>query len=736
MKKSAILLFFAAFYNLSHSQITNPRDTSKFMNEVLIKYIFPDITRMNVIDEMRIMSGKKNEVVLFQSLNADLSTNNYRQIMAKVPGVSIWESDGSGIQTSVSTRGLSPNRSWEFNVRMNGCDISSDAYGYPEAYFTPPTEALEKLEIVRGAASLQYGTQFGGLLNYVTKKSLGNQPFAFETQQTIGSYGLFNSYNGIGGKLKKFSYYGYLHHRSADGWRENSQYRTTTGHLSMSYAFTDKFTITFEYTRMDYFSQQAGGLTDSMFTVDARQSVRSRNWFSTPWNNTALHVDYIFKNNAKIKLSVFNTYAQRNSVGFLKDITIPDSLSGSYYNQRQIDRDWYNNWGAELRYLKEYNLLNNSSALSVGIRAYTGQTQRKQGGTGSVNNDFDLTIVEQLTSTYGIFDYKKDLVLSTIAGAVFAENLFRITKRLSITPGVRAEYITNSINGTIDKPNVGEKVELPTNIRTILLGGVGAEFTTTKYSNIYANFSQAFRPITYAELTPSATTDSIDQNLQDAKGYNFDFGYRGAISKFITFDVGAFYLFYDNRIGTISQNGKNLKTNIGASVSKGIESYVELDIFNTIGFPEYLGNLKVFANVAFVDARYTRWDDPAAVLDSTKDLRGNFVENAPRNINRFGINYKLKRFSASIQYNHVGDIYTDALNTEAPNLKATIGKIEGYQVIDFSMSYLINGKYNVKAGINNLTNEVYATRRAGGYPGPGLLPANGRTFFFSIGAKI
>ncbi|MBK7683159.1 MAG: hypothetical protein IPJ26_12180, partial [Bacteroidetes bacterium] len=44
-------------------------------------------------------------------INADLSTNTSRQVFGKVPGMSIWENDGSGIQTSVATRGLSPNRS-------------------------------------------------------------------------------------------------------------------------------------------------------------------------------------------------------------------------------------------------------------------------------------------------------------------------------------------------------------------------------------------------------------------------------------------------------------------------------------------------------------------------------------------------------------------------------------------------------------------------------------------------
>ena len=71
----------------------------------------------------------------------------------------------------------------------------------------PLLEALSKIEVVRGAASLQYGSQFGGLLNYQIKKGNPNKPISFETQQTVGSYGLFNTYNALGGTYKKFSFY-------------------------------------------------------------------------------------------------------------------------------------------------------------------------------------------------------------------------------------------------------------------------------------------------------------------------------------------------------------------------------------------------------------------------------------------------------------------------------------------------------------------------------------------------
>ena len=41
--------------------------------------------------------------------------------------------------------------------------------------------------------------------------------------------------------------------------------------------------------------------------------------------------------------------------------------------------------------------------------------------------------------------------------------------------------------------------------------------------------SQAYRPVQFADLTAPPTTDIIDQDLKDAKGYNADLGYRGKV---------------------------------------------------------------------------------------------------------------------------------------------------------------------------------------------------------------
>lgn len=728
MKKKYILALGLPMFV---SPIILAQDTTKVTELTPVEIIEQqrtDLLRMPQVRGTEIYAGKKNEVINIAASSADLSTNNSRQIFSKVPGLSIWENDGSGIQTGIATRGLSPNRSWEFNVRQNGYDISSEVFGYPEAYYAPPTEALQRIELIRGAGSLQYGPQFGGLLNYVTKTHLGNKPLSVESYQTIGSFGLFNSFNAIGGKVNKFSYYAYFHNRSADGWRQNSAYRTQTGAINMTYDFNDKWSLNAEYSRMNYVSQQAGGLSDSMFFADARQSHRERNWFSTPWNSAALKLTYKPNEKTLVNINVFGTLAERNSVGYTRPITIADTINTAIgsYNPRQVDRDFYKNYGAEIRAIRHYSFLGQKSALSGGVRAYYGNTRRDQAGIGTTGMDYDLAIAQLQNG----FEYARSLNFITQNAAAFVENMFQITSKLTVTPGIRYEFIRSTAVGRINTSGTGD-INDQQRDRNVILAGLGAEYAITETSNFYANFSQGFRPVLFSELTPSATIDVIDQNLKDATGYNLDFGYRGSLLKNnLRFDIGAFRLFYDNRIGTISMNGNPFRTNIGASMSQGIESYVELEVLRLIQPNISKMAVSVFGNYAYVDARYTRWDNPNV------DFVNNRVENAPQHILRAGLNVKAKGFTATVQYNYISEVFTDAANTIEANTTSTTGVLPAYSLIDLNLAYQINDTYHFRAGINNLTDAVYATRRAGGYPGPGLLPGTGRTLYLTVGVKF
>ncbi len=730
MKKSLILISISIVaFSTAYSQ---QNDTAKVitLKEVVVKGNQPlGIDRMPDLKDNVIYAGKKTEVIQMNKINADLSTNNTRQIFAKVPGMSIWENDGSGIQAGVATRGLSPNRSWEFNVRQNGYDISSEVFGYPETYYTPPMEALEKIEVIRGAASLQYGPQFGGLLNYQIKKGNPNKPISFETQQTVGSYALFNTYNAICGTHKKFSYYGFLHHRTAEGWRNNSRYNIYTGYFSANYQLTKKINIAGEYTNMNYKSQQPGGLTDVQFKENHRQSFRERNWFGAPFNVASLTVKYDISTSVNLQIKSFATIAERNSVGFTKSITTKDSINPTtlQYSARQVDRDNYENYGTEVSVSVKYKFFSKENIFAGGIRAYSGSTKRNQLGTGTTGNNFDLTLTNP--------QYGRSLDFGTTNYAAFAENIFQIGKRLKVVPGIRFDYIENQSEGYINTTKTGT-LNSNKRVRQLLLYGIGSEFKVTEKTNLYGNYSLAYRPVTFSELTPSATTEIIDPNLKDASGFNADFGYRGNVKNYLSFDVGMFYLHYDNRIGTLTQNGAPFKTNIGTSVSQGVESYIEIDVVKIFTEKSKVGSISFFASNSFIDAKYVKWNNPAIANDQAKSIENKRVENAPQYIHRFGATYFLKEFSATFQLSSVGDVFTDAVNTETPNATGTIGKLSGYQVMDASLSYKFMEYYNFKAGVNNIADQKYATRRAGGYPGPGIMPGNGRTVFVSIGASF
>jgi Fe(3+) dicitrate transport protein len=680
--------------------------------------------------DFSIYAAKKNEVIKLDNINANLAMNNTRQIFGRTPGISVWENDGSGIQLGVASRGLSPNRSWEFNVRMNGYDITPDPMGYPEAYYTPPMEVVDRIEIVRGASSLQYGPQFGGLMNFVLRKPDISTRLTFESQNTVGSNGLFSTFNYIGGTEGRLSYTAYYQKRVGNGWRDNGYFNTDHAHVEWNYALNKKLKLISEITYMTTRSQQPGGLGDTQFQQNPRQSVRSRNWLSTPWLIPSLSAEYILNDKTKLSLKTFGTFAERNSVGFVNPITTADNLSN-----RQVDRDYYTTYGTEFRLLTDYRLFGLNNSMAAGLRYFNGRIDRKQMGRGDSGREMSYDLVDGL--------FPRDLDFKNINRAAFAENIFRINKKLLFTAGLRVENIQSQMEGRFNVIN-GQSLALKpeTRQRNFLLLGVGAEYHITPRSEIYSNFSQAYRPVLISDLTPPATTDVIDPELKDAKGFNLDIGYRGKVSNYLNFDIDYFNLHYNNRIGTITQttNGQNLqyRTNLGRSVSKGFEAYIEFDPVSAFMSSPKAGNLSLFASLAFINATYRNFQTTSTVNGQIirSNLAGNLVENAPADIHRFGATYAKKGFSMTWQLSSIGQTYADAANTRVANAAATTGLIPSYQVQDLSASFKFLKNYNVKAGVNNLTDEHYFTRRSGGYPGPGILPADGRIFYISGGIKF
>ena len=726
-------------------QKDSPEPNHKYLPDVTVvgRYSKSDIQQLPEIVGTSIYAGKKNALIVLDNVKGNVVTNNMRQIVAKVPGMHIWESDGSGIQIGLAARGLSPNRSWEFNVRQNGYDISADPFGYPEAYYNPQLQAVQRIEIVRGQGALQYGPQFGGFVNYILRNgSEINKKFEFETQQTVGSNGLFNSYNAVGGESEKYHYYGFLDHRNANGYRKNSEYFTNSGFGTFTYRINKKLSLTAELMVSHIRSQQPGGLTDTQIKLDVKQSFRSRNWFDITWTTAALIANYDFNEHARLNVKFFSILGDRNSVGYIpsEGIIIADTINKTttQYNNRNVNADKYRNAGMEARFITDYNLFNKKQTISAGVRFYNGCTFRyASDGKSTTARNYDMTLSDGI--------WNKDIDFKTTNVAVFAENIFRVSKNFIIIPGIRYEYITGNASGRNGFTNTGTEniLQHQKKSRGFALAGVGAEFHTSNTTEIYANITQAYRPVQFADLTAPPTTDVIDQDLKDAIGYNADLGYRGKLKNYLFFDVGIYYLQYNNRIGTIVQQRTdgsfyNYRTNIGNSSSKGFEGLVEFSPMKAFS-KSTKADASFFVSYSYTDAKYgnlkliIKNNDNQLVETNLKNKK---VENAPENIIRTGMTISYNKLSLTGQLSYVDESYADANNTIAVSANAQNGLIPSYTVIDLTAVYKYSAKLNIKAGINNLGNQKYFTRRAGGYPGPGALPSDGSTFFVSVGAKF
>jgi Fe(3+) dicitrate transport protein len=735
MTKSLFLsLFFALYLSGLHFDAkgqTNPQkvslnDTSAIiLDSVLVKDSkskhLPDVAGTYIF------AGKKSYSIFLEPGKANLSNSSIRTIFATIPGINVWELSGNGFQVNIGSRGTDTHRSNETNIRQNGYNTNSDLFGYPEDHYTPQFDAVSEIQVVRGSAALQFGSQFGGLVNYKIKEGDSTKLLGIQSEQSIGSNNYFNSFNSAGGKSGKWSYYGYFASRTGDGYRSNSAFDGQWFYGNLKYQFNAKGSIALQFSRVNFKEQDAGGLTDAEFNTNSRQATRTRNYFDPEINIPALLIKYDLSSKTKLEVTSHVISGQRNSVQFLNNPNVADTVNRKLntYNPRQVDRDYYLGFTTEARLLTHYKLGSLTGTFASGLRYFTETTKRNQKGTGTTGVDYNLT----LTKLYGI-----SLNLTTLNYAAFAENTFQITPKFSITPGSRYEIINTGLAGLID--NAVDHVSYKNN-RSFPLFGIGLQYQITNNSQFYGNVSQAYRPFSYANIIPGNDLALVNPNLKDSRGYSADLGYRGNIGSIFNYDFDVYYVYYGNRIGNLTEiNPSNqtylYTTNIGNGVAKGAEVYTEVSLWKL--FDKSSGNdIRLFNSFSYDHAHYISGSISSGT--SNINLSGNWLEGTPEWINRTGLTYLDRHISSTLHYSYIGKNFTDANNTVF-NPTGLSGIVPAYHVFDWSFNYSFLSKYHVFVNINNVLNAKYFTRRITILPGPGILPSDGRTFNVGFGIKI
>jgi len=687
------------------------------------------------VEGTRINAGKKTSNILLQAL-PQISNDNYRQLIASTPGLVL--SEETTPLVSIGYRGFEPHRMQNFQVLQNGFPIHADMFGYPESYYTPPLDAVERVEFIRGGASLMYGPQPAGVLNFIMKRPPTDREFSLTSINTLGSFNYYSNFTAFGGTVGRFGYGGYYNHRQTDGFREaNSDFFLNAWNATFALDATGPQRL---FLTLDFYDEvhgEPGGLTlaSGPNAVNYGTNRNGTSRFFDRMRISRYAVNFLYESeisettliSTRAWWSYYRRYSRRQRGGGFG--TLP---TGPAAQTNSIETQLFYNWGFEPRIRHDYEWLGQDHTVTGGMMLYQtyaprvdARGQSPSAMTGPIRNKNT-----RYTTYY----------------SVFLENLFRIGN-LSITPGVRLESFWQTVNESINvgKTAAGQPLSNETDFSFVPLFGLGLEYSFTPQVQIYANVSQAYRPLLFTQAIPTTPNVVTDGNLDPSFIWNYEIGFRGDPTTWLTWDTSFFMVDFQNQVGTRTADGGNLTIieNSGRSFTYGWDMALEVDF---VGIVQALwnpapvreaessgtGKAKSFASEA---PGWNDWVDRYGSLTVFTNLtlmssefisgpnRGNTPQYSPEYLYRIGIVYDWrKRFQVALTGTFVGSSFADSTNTSQRFIPA-------YDVWDLTFEAKVyRDTVSVIAGINNLFDRSYYSR----IRGDGIDPAAPQNWYAGV----
>ena len=160
-----------------------------------------ELAPIEIVGESPVVNRKRGGAVSRLALEAVslIRPLGTQELLELVPGINGFADDGFGnSRLSIGIRGLNPRRSSRVLLLEDGVPIQPAVYVYPNAYYNPPSERIEAMEIIKGSSAIRFGPQtMGGVINYITRKPGGSA--GLDNQLTVGSngyYSLFSEWRG------------------------------------------------------------------------------------------------------------------------------------------------------------------------------------------------------------------------------------------------------------------------------------------------------------------------------------------------------------------------------------------------------------------------------------------------------------------------------------------------------------------------------------------------------------
>jgi len=644
-----------------------------------------------------------------------------QELLELIPGINGYADDGFGnSRLSIGIRGLNPRRSARVLILEDGVPIQPALYIYPNAYYNPPADRIDAVEVIKGSAALRYGPQtMGGVVNYTTRKP--GRAKGLANQLTVGNngyYSAFSEWRGIGNPEKLVSDVQLLY-KHGDGFRENNTFDQANGTVKTLFQLSEEKTLylklngNFENSNATY-----TGLTEYTFETDPNFNPKEDDNFRIL--RTSLDLIYTSKistnlvSNTTMYTSVFDRRWWREDDIFVRPTALETGnlapvpyfqtgdlvRTGNGKSNFGILRTFYVG-GIEQNYTLTHGISGNLGRAEIGGRVHwerfiddkkTGDAPDARDGiyyTGTPGSEEDPVKLVGQSHHY-----------ETIALALYAKEQVNFN-RLTLTPGLRFEVFKQDRVDRLRGSVLADKVS------SVLLPGVGVNYELGQF-NLFGGIHRGYTAPSSGALKITNFGQNVDAgglDLKPEKSWNIEAGFRSWLPGVVV-ETAGFLIRVEDLVA--AGRGTAFK-NLGKVDLSGLETAMTLGISEFVPILPDLNLSYTYLQTNIVDGIVK-----SATIAGNVDveLNGNELPYAPQHTFTVGLAKRIGdvlRMRADMRF--VDEVFTDFENLRQIFNRGDTGPIPSYTIFNASIDYRITEQWQVFLTAKNIFDHVYIGSR-------------------------
>ncbi len=607
-----------------------------------------------------------------------LGAKTVQEALQYQSGVVLYDQIGNEFQSTVDLRGFNGQPVPVTSVFVDGVRVNEPDFNTVN-FDLIPLEAIERIEILPGTATVFGRNALGGVINIITKRGRTDKPH-FELESAGGSFGrqryTFSSDGPL--PLSNFDYYFSVTRELTDGFREATGGRITRIFTKLGYHLGQDTDVSLSYTHVDDHLKQAGSLPLSVLRRD-----RTENLTPGDFSNGDLHSISL---NLRQKLPASFSLALN---GFVRDSDLLSFVK--FTSGNSLLRTNVLSGGGAIQLTHDGSIVERKNLFNLGVEYGRNRFASHNSGV------------------FGVPFMSKQSTNEDVAG-VYLSDSFSIFESLILTGGFR--YDRDRIDFAGFDSFIGKLSGLRAFNRVSPKAGL--VFVPLKDLSLSFSYSEGIRVPTVQELFALGPFGS-NTSLLPMQSRNYEIGLKARLSNWLEGSLALFYMPVRDEIlfivtDPLSGIGKN--DNIDRTLRRGVEVSLR---------GRYGKLVDSFLNYTVTKATF----ETDVLLPSGQVKKGDELPLVPRHRVGLGVNFHpVEDLTLSLLGNYVGRQFF--LNDEPNRFK----KLADYFVLGSRVSY----RWKDLTGyvtVNNLTNRKYSTSGIL-FGEPFLVPAPGINLFAGL----